>query len=68
MDQKERMLKNLPYKAWMDGLSEERRACQEKLWEFNNLPPERWEERPALLPAFCDAMTSHIARLETVSG
>ena len=22
----------------------------------------------ALLPAFCDAMTSHIARLETVSG
>ena len=49
MDQKERMLKNLPYKAWMDGLSEERRACQEKLWEFNNLPPERWEERPALL-------------------
>ena len=49
MDQKERMLKNLPYKAWMDGLSEERRACQEKLWEFNNLPPERWDERPALL-------------------
>ena len=49
MDQKERMLKNLPYKAWMDGLSEERRACQEKLWEFINLPPERWEERPALL-------------------
>ena len=26
------------------------------------------EERPALLPAFCDAMAGHIARLESVSG
>ena len=33
--------------------------------DFLGYPPE---ERPALLPAFCDAMTSHIARLETVSG
>lgn len=49
MNQKERMLRNLPYKAWMDGLPEERLACQEKLWEYNNLPPRRWEERPALL-------------------
>ena len=49
MDQKERMLKNLPYKAWLDGLPEARRTCQEKLWEYNNLPPERWGERSALL-------------------
>ena len=33
--------------------------------DFLGYPPE---ERPTLLPAFCDAMTSHIARLETVSG
>ena len=26
------------------------------------------EERPQLLPAFCDAMAGHIARLESVSG
>ena len=26
------------------------------------------EERPALLPAFCEAMTGHIARLETAAG
>ena len=26
------------------------------------------EERPNLLPAFCDALAGHIARLETVSG
>lgn len=25
MNQKERMLQGLPYKAWMDGLAEERR-------------------------------------------
>ena len=49
MNQKERMFRNLPYKAWMDGLPEERLACQQKLWEYNNLPPQRWEELPALL-------------------
>lgn len=49
MDQKERMLGNLPYKAWLDGLPEERLACQQKLWEYNNLPPQRWEELPSLL-------------------
>ena len=49
MNQKERMLRNLPYKAWMDGLPEERLDCQKKLWEYNNLPPQRWEELPALL-------------------
>ena len=49
MNQKERMLANLPYQAWKDGLAEERRACQEKLYVYNNLPPERWEERQTLL-------------------
>ena len=49
MNQKERMLRGLPYKAWLDGLSEERLACSKRLYEYNHLPPERWEERPALL-------------------
>lgn len=49
MNQKERMQKNLPYKAWLDGLPEERLACKKKLCEYNFLPPERWEERPELL-------------------
>ena len=35
MNQKERMLANLPYKAWLDGLAEERlenkkRICRRK--------------------------------------
>ena len=32
MDHKERMLQGLPYKAWMDGLSEERAICREKIY------------------------------------
>ena len=39
MTQKERMLAGLPYKAWLDGLAEERLACRKKIYEFNHLPP-----------------------------
>lgn len=46
MNHKERMLAGLPYKAGVDGLSEERAACKIKIYEFNNLPPEKWEEIP----------------------
>ena len=49
MNQKERMLAGLPYKAWLDGLSQEREACQEKLGRFNALPPQAREEAAALL-------------------
>ncbi|MBO4404031.1 MAG: sugar O-acetyltransferase [Treponema sp.] len=49
MNQKERMLANLPYKAWLDGLSEERHENEKKIYEYNNLPPERWNERTDLL-------------------
>ena len=49
MDQKERMLANLPYKSWMDGLSEERMECKKKLYKYNNLPPEETAEREKLL-------------------
>ena len=49
MNQKERMLANLPYKAWLDGLNEERTENAKKIYEYNNLPPERWNERTALI-------------------
>lgn len=49
MNQKERMLAGLPYKAWLDGLSEERAACQRKLYEFNHMHPDKMEERMKLL-------------------
>ena len=49
MNQKERMLNNLPYKAWMDGLAEERTACKKLIYEYNNLPPEEWNRQTELL-------------------
>ena len=37
MNQKERMLTGLPYKAWLDGLEEDRIECKRKIYEFNIL-------------------------------
>ena len=49
MNQKERMLAGLPYKAWLDGLEEERELCKQKVYEFNLLPPKERGRIPALL-------------------
>lgn len=49
MNHKERMLAQLPYKAWLDGLSEERVACKKKLYEYNQSRPEQEEERSQLI-------------------
>ena len=51
MTQKERMLAGLPYKAWLDGLSEERMACRRKLHAFNLLPPDEEAQAQRLLRA-----------------
>lgn len=39
MNQKERMLANLPYKAWLDGLSEERLENKKRIFKYNNMDP-----------------------------
>ncbi|MBE5993873.1 MAG: sugar O-acetyltransferase, partial [Paenibacillaceae bacterium] len=49
MNQRERMLAGLPYKAWLDGLGEERSACKQKIYDFNNLSPSLNESAPSLL-------------------
>ena len=49
MTQKERMLANLPYKAWLDGLKEERVENSRRIYEDNHLPPEQWDRRSELL-------------------
>ena len=49
MNHKERMLANLPYKAWMDGLEEERIKNRKRIYEYNNLPPEQWDRKTELL-------------------
>lgn len=40
MNQKERMLAELPYKAWLDGLSEERRENKLKIYDYNLVRPD----------------------------
>ncbi len=49
MNQKERMLANLPYKAWMDGLSEERLENKKKIFRYNNLDPAEETKRDELI-------------------
>lgn len=49
MNQKERMLNGLPYKAWLDGLFEEREACRAKLYTLNTLPPHERKQISALV-------------------
>ena len=49
MNQKERMLSGLPYKAWLDGLTGEREACKALIYEFNHLKPEDRPRIPELL-------------------
>ena len=49
MNHKDRMLCGLPYKAWLDGLEDEREACKRKVYELNMLPPEERDRIPELL-------------------
>lgn len=49
MNQKERMLNELPYKAWMDGLMEEWFLNSERIYRYNNLPPKARKERDELI-------------------
>lgn len=49
MNQKERMLKGLPYKAWLDGLSEERMEAKLKIYEYNMYRPDKKEEMKTLI-------------------
>jgi len=44
MNQKNRMLAGLPYKAWLDGLSEERMENKLKIYEYNLLRPDETEK------------------------
>ena len=43
------MLAGLPYKAWLDGLSEERMENKERIYRYNSLSPEQGEEQAALI-------------------
>lgn len=60
MNQAERMKANLPYKAWMDGLAEQRKENKARIYEFNNLPPTRWDEITDLLKGILGKTGEHV--------
>ncbi|WP_312430460.1 sugar O-acetyltransferase [Lacrimispora sp.] len=49
MKQKERMLAGLPYKAWLDGLSEERMENKLKIYQYNQMCPDEEEKMEELI-------------------
>lgn len=49
MNHKDRMLAELPYKAWLDGLPELRREKDRLIFEFNSLPPDNDERYHQLI-------------------
>lgn len=65
MNHKERMLANLPYKAWMDGLSEERMDCKKKIFEFNNTPPEQVERKREILKSLLGSCGDDYINIES---
>lgn len=49
MNQKERMLHEFPYKAWLDGLEEERLENKKRIYKYNHLSPEDSATQDSLL-------------------
>ncbi|WP_050607609.1 sugar O-acetyltransferase [Clostridium niameyense] len=49
MNHKDRMLAGLPYKAWLDGLPEERMKNEKKVHEYNHCMPDENEKIDKLI-------------------
>ncbi|MGG7175953.1 sugar O-acetyltransferase [Clostridium paraputrificum] len=49
MNQKERMLAGLPYKAWLDGLSEDHMENKLKIYEYNLIRPDDKNRKDELI-------------------
>lgn len=60
MNQKERMLAGLPYKAWLDGLAEERMENKKKIHAFNLLGPEEGKRMDELLRMILGKTGEHV--------
>ncbi len=63
MTHKERMLAGLPYKAWLDGLPEEHMRAQSLLYQYNQTPPERWDQD---LPGLLEQLLGQVGKDVTV--
>jgi len=54
------MLSGLPYKAWMDGLEQERLENKKKTYAFNHLEPDRSDEKEKLLKEILGKTGEHV--------
>ena len=60
MNQKERMLAGLPYKAWLDGLTEERMENKKRIYQYNLLAPDAVEEQEQLIKKILGKTGRHV--------
>lgn len=60
MNQKERMLAELPYKAWEDGLEEERNKNRRKIFEYNNIDPDDTQKKDLLIRSILGKTGDHV--------
>ena len=60
MNQKERMLAELPYRAWLDGLAEERQEAKKKVFRFNHTSPEDQETLDRLIREIIGVHGEHL--------
>ena len=54
------MLAGLPYKAWLDGLSEERREARRLTHQYNLLAPDQREEKDRLIRAILGSCGEYV--------
>ena len=60
MNQKERMLAGLPYKAWLYGLSAERMENKKRIYQYNLLAPDAVEEQEQLIKKILGKTGRHV--------
>jgi maltose O-acetyltransferase len=60
MNHKERMLAGLPYKAWLDGLAEERMATKKLIYSFNQCRPDQLKKQAKLLKKILGKTGKHL--------
>jgi maltose O-acetyltransferase len=60
MNHKERMLAGLPYKAWLDGLAEERMATKKLIYAFNQCRPDQLKKQAKLLKKILGKTGKHL--------
>lgn len=60
MNHKERMLANLPYKSWLDGLSEEHRDNMLRVHKYNKTSPKKSKKRTKMLNNILGGCGEHV--------